>query len=58
MNIVFIELITSVANNTIIECIARNTPIVVNRQEGPEFYLGRDSNVQIPLKFSNAPIGE
>ena len=48
-NIVFIELITSVANNTIIECIARNTPIVVNRQEGPEFYLGRD----YPLFYSD-----
>lgn len=41
-NIVFVELITSVANNTIIECIARNTPIVVNRLPGPEYYLGKD----------------
>jgi hypothetical protein len=41
-NVVFVELITSVANNTIIECIARNTPIVVNRHPGPEYYLGKD----------------
>lgn len=40
-NVVFVELISSVANNTIIECIARNTPIVVNRHPGPEFYLGK-----------------
>jgi hypothetical protein len=39
-NIVFLELIAAAANNTIIECIARNTPIVVNRQAGPEWYLG------------------
>ena len=41
-NIVFIELLSSVANNTIIECIARNTPVLVNRMSGPEFYLGTD----------------
>lgn len=39
-NVVFVELMTSVANNTIVECIARNTPIVVNRLPGPEYYLG------------------
>lgn len=48
-NIVFIELLTSVANNTIIECIARNTPILVNRLPGPEFYLGTD----YPLFYDN-----
>jgi hypothetical protein len=41
-NIVFVELISSVANNTVIECIARNTPVLVNRMPGPEFYLGID----------------
>ena len=41
-NLVFLELLDASANNTIIECIARNTPVVVNRLPGPEFYLGRD----------------
>ncbi len=41
-NIVFVELIDAVANNTILECIARNTPILVNRLKGPEYYLGRN----------------
>lgn len=41
-NLVFLELIDASANNTIVECIARNTPVVVNRLPGPEFYLGPD----------------
>ena len=41
-NIVFVNLITSVANNTVVECIARNTPIVINRRDSTEYYLGRD----------------
>ena len=41
-NVVFVEFINSVANNTVVECIARNTPIVVNRLRGPEYYLGID----------------
>lgn len=41
-NVVFLCLIASVANNTIVECIARNTPVVVNRLPGPTFYLGAD----------------
>lgn len=41
-NVVFVELIASVANNTVIECIARNTPIVVNRLPGPKYYLGNE----------------
>ncbi len=41
-NLVFLELLDIVANNTIVECIARNTPIVVNRLPGTEFYLGPD----------------
>lgn len=39
-NIVFMEVITAAANNTVIECIARNTPIVLNRHPGPLYYLG------------------
>ena len=39
-NVVFVELFSATANNTVIECIARNTPIVINRHAGPEYYLG------------------
>jgi hypothetical protein len=48
-NAIFVELITSVANNTVIECIARNTPIVVNRLAGPKYYLGEE----YPLFYDN-----
>lgn len=48
-NVVFIELITAAANNTVIECIARNTPIILNRHPGPEFYLG----AAYPLFYDN-----
>jgi hypothetical protein len=48
-NVVFIELIAAVANNTIVECIARNTPVVVNRLAGPVDYLGGD----YPLFFND-----
>ena len=41
-NVVFVEFITAVATNTVIECIAYDTPIVLNRHPGPEFYLGPD----------------
>ena len=41
-NIIFMEVITAAANNTVIECIARNTPIVLNRHPGPLYYLGED----------------
>jgi hypothetical protein len=47
--VVFIELIAAVANNTIVECIARNTPVVVNRLAGPVDYLGGD----YPLFFND-----
>jgi hypothetical protein len=39
-NVVFVELLSAAANNTVVECIARNTPIVINRHAGPEYYLG------------------
>ena len=29
-NVVFVEIITAAANNTVVECIARNTPIIIN----------------------------
>ena len=41
-NIVFIELIDVAACNTIVECIVRNTPIIVNRLAGAEELLGHN----------------
>ena len=41
-NIVFINLHDASANNTILECIIRNTPIIVNRIEPVMEYLGPD----------------
>jgi len=40
-SVVLIEVISAVANNTVVECIIRNTPICVNRHPGPEYYLGK-----------------
>lgn len=41
-NVVFMELFDTSANNAVIECIARNTPIVVNRHPALEEYLGEE----------------
>ncbi len=41
-NIVFINLINASACNTLIECIVRNTPILINRLEAVEEMLGHD----------------
>jgi len=41
-NIAFLDLYDSCANNIIIECIARNTPILVNKQEAVVEYLGEN----------------
>ncbi len=41
-NVVFLELFDSSANNVIIECIVRNTPVLVNRLPALEEYLGPD----------------
>jgi glycosyltransferase involved in cell wall biosynthesis len=41
-NIVFICLYDASANNTIIECIARNTPILINPIEAVKEYLGEN----------------
>jgi len=46
-NLVFCHLYDSSANNTVIECIARNTPIVVNKLPAVIEYLGED----YPLYF-------
>jgi hypothetical protein len=48
-NIVFIDLIDAGANNTILECIIRNTPIIVNKIEPVIEYLGEN----YPLYFEN-----
>ena len=39
-NVVLIEVISAVANNAVVECIQRNTPICLNRHPGPVEYLG------------------
>lgn len=41
-NIVMINLIDASASNTIIECIMRNTPILVNKLDAVVEYLGED----------------
>ena len=48
-NIVFIDLIDSAANNTVLECIVRNTPVLLNRTAGAVEYLGRE----YPLYFDS-----
>jgi hypothetical protein len=41
-NLVFIDLFDAAANNTVLECIIRNTPLIVNRIEGVVDYLGEN----------------
>jgi hypothetical protein len=48
-NIVFVDLFDAAANNTVIECIVRNTPIIINKIEGVVEYLGED----YPLYFND-----
>ncbi|MBC8416780.1 glycosyltransferase [bacterium] len=48
-SIVFLDLYDSSANNAVIECIARGTPIVINRIPSTEEYLGKD----YPLFFDD-----
>jgi len=48
-NIVFVDFFDTAANNTIIECIARNTPIICKKLEGAIEYLGPN----YPLYFNN-----
>ncbi len=57
-NVIFTEVISAVANNVVVECIARNTPVCINRHPGPEYYLGPDyplfydSFSEIPQKLT------
>ncbi len=48
-NVVAIELFDSSANNVVVECIARNAPIIVNRHPAVMEYLTHD----YPLYFSD-----
>jgi len=48
-SLVFLDLYDSVANNAIIECIVRHTPILVNPLPSVREYLGED----YPLYFSD-----
>ncbi len=40
--IVFLDLKDASVNNTVLECIARSTPLIVNRHPAVEEYLGVD----------------
>ena len=48
-NIVFVDLFDASANNTVLECIIRNTPIIINRLPAVVEYLG----AEYPLYFNN-----
>ena len=48
-NIVFVDLFDASANNAVIECIIRNTPIIINKLDAVVEYLGED----YPLYFNN-----
>lgn len=41
-SVVYIKLVDGVAVNTLLECIERNTPILINRNESVMEYLGED----------------
>jgi len=41
-SVVFLELFDTSANNAVVECIARTTPILINRHPAVEEYLGVD----------------
>jgi hypothetical protein len=48
-NIVFVDLIDAGANNVVLECIIRNTPLIINKLPGVVDYLGEN----YPLYFEN-----
>ncbi len=48
-HVVFLDLAGAVANNAILECIVRHTPVLVNRLPSVEEYLGPE----YPLYFEN-----
>lgn len=48
-SLIFLDLIDSTANTSVTECIARNTPVLLNRSNGAVEYLG----VDYPLYFDD-----
>lgn len=48
-NVIFLDLVDASANNTVVECIVRNTPVLVNRLPATEEYLGEN----YPLLYDN-----
>ncbi len=48
-NVVFVDLYDASANNTVVECIVRNTPILINRHPATVEYLGE----KYPLFFED-----
>jgi hypothetical protein len=48
-NIVFIDLFDASANNAILECIIRNTPVIINKTDAVIEYLG----IGYPLYFES-----
>ncbi len=63
-NVVFVEYFVAAASTTIVECVVRNTPIVVNRLPALEEYLGEayplffDSFDEAPRLFATDKILE
>jgi hypothetical protein len=59
-NIVFVDLFDAAANNTVLECIIRNTPIIINKIEPVVEYLGEDYPLyfekleEVPLLLHNS----
>lgn len=49
-SIVFLNLYDAIANNGILDCIERNTPVIVNRSPSSEEYLGKE----YPLFYENS----
>jgi hypothetical protein len=48
-NLVLLDVFNSSANNTVLECIVRNTPLIVNQHPAIVEYLG----IQYPLYFNS-----
>ena len=48
-NIVFLDFHVAVANNTVVECLLRNTPLILNKTDSLKYYLGDE----YPLFFTN-----
>jgi len=46
---IFADIVDCIANNTVLECIKFNTPIILRRTKSAEEYLGKD----YPLFFNN-----